>query len=215
MGQVEHMFDRPASRFAHPAVVAEMVHAAAMADAAGRTMTLVVMGVSGVGKTSVAVELAKATGWTCAEGDDFHPRANRDKMAAGHPLDDDDRWPWLRNLAAWIGEREAAGESAVLTCSALKRSYRDLLRRGHPSVRFVHLVAPDPLIGARIGARTGHYMPATLLQSQLRTLEPLRADEPGVEVDTTADPPGVARDALARLGVPTPDAPPARSEGEP
>lgn len=166
------------------------------------TVTLVVMGVSGVGKTSVADELVTATGWPFAEGDDFHPQANRDKMAAGHPLDDDDRWPWLRRIADWIGEHEAAGESAVVTCSALRRAYRDLLRDGHPSVRFVHLIAPATLISERITARRGHYMPPSLLQSQLATLEPLRDDEPGVDVDTSSDPAAVARAALDQLGLP-------------
>ena len=172
-----------------------------MGQAAAMTDTVVVMGVSGVGKTSVAAELAEATGWTLAEGDDFHTQVNRDKMAAGRPLDDEDRWPWLRRVADWIGEREAAGESAVITCSALRRSYRDLLRAGHPSVRFVHLLAPASLIEDRIGARTGHYMPAALLESQLRTLEPLADDEPGVAVDTAADPRSVARNALDQLGI--------------
>jgi gluconokinase len=169
--------------------------------AAPLSATLVVMGPSGVGKTSVAKELAAATGWPFAEGDDFHTQANRDKMAAGHPLDDDDRWPWLRRLAGWIGEREAAGEGAVVTCSALKRSYRDLLREGHPSVRFVHPVAPDAVIAQRIGARTGHYMPAALLASQLRALEPLQDGEPGIEVDSVDDPAAVARAAMRKLGM--------------
>jgi gluconokinase len=199
---VEHMFEtraRPLGRLQNPATGADMGQAAPM----GMTHTVVVMGVSGVGKTSVAVELARLTGWTYAEGDDFHTQANRDKMASGLPLDDTDRWPWLRRLAGWIGEREAAGESAVVTCSALKRSYRDLLRDGHPSVRFLHLLAPDTLIDARINARTGHYMPPTLLDSQLRTLEPLQDDEPGIGVDTAADPATVARTALDRLGIVT------------
>lgn len=165
------------------------------------TVTVVVMGVAGVGKSSVATELAKATGWPLAEGDEFHTQANRDKMASGRPLDDEERWPWLRRVAAWIGEREAAGENGVVTCSALRRVYRDVLRDGHPSVQFVHLIAPEPLIGERIGARTGHYMPASLLESQLRTLEPLADDEPGVAVDSTADPASVAESALERLGI--------------
>jgi gluconokinase len=176
-----------------------MVQAAAMA--VPLSATLVVMGPSGVGKTSVAQELAAATGWPFAEGDDFHTRANRDKMAAGHPLDDEDRWPWLRRLAGWIGEREAAGEGAVVTCSALKRVYRDLLCEGHPSVRFVHPVAPDAVIAQRIGGRTGHYMPPALLDSQLRALEPLQDGEPGVEVDSVDDPAAVARAALRELGI--------------
>ncbi|MBW0090754.1 gluconokinase [Pseudonocardia sp. KRD-184] len=167
--------------------------------------TLVVMGVSGVGKTSVAQELVARTGWVFAEGDDLHPEANRQKMAAGHPLDDDDRWPWLRRIADWIGEQEQADRGAVITCSALKRSYRDLLRDGHPSVYFVHLLAPPELIEQRITARRGHYMPPSLLSSQLATLEPLQPDEPGVGVETTGRPSevaGRAMDALAALDAP-------------
>lgn len=167
--------------------------------------TLVVMGVSGVGKTSVAAELVARTGWVFAEGDDFHPPANKQKMAAGHALDDADRWPWLATVAAWIGEQEAAGLGAVVTCSALRRAYRDVLRDGHPSVRFVHLLAPPALIEERITARRGHYMPASLLGSQLATLEPLQDDEPGVGVETTGHPADVAARALAALDLPAPD----------
>jgi gluconokinase len=164
------------------------------------TVTLVVMGVSGVGKSSVAAELVRRTGWTFVEGDDLHPESNRAKMANGIPLDDDDRWPWLRRVAAWIGEQEAAGRNAVVTCSALKRSYRDLLCDGHPSARFVHLLAPPELISARITARRNHYMPPSLLESQLATLEPLQPDEPGIEVETTGDPTAVAERVLEQLG---------------
>jgi len=163
------------------------------------TVTLVVMGVSGVGKTSVAQALVARTGWAFQEGDDLHPDANRKKMAAGTPLDEDDRLPWLRRLAAWIGEQEAAGRDAVVTCSALRRSYRALLREGHPSVRFVHLLAPPDLVAARIGARKGHYMPASLLRSQLDVLEPLGSSEPGIAVGTDRDPGAIADDALERL----------------
>jgi gluconokinase len=171
------------------------------AGARDEPLALVVMGVSGVGKTSVATALVAATGWVFAEGDDFHPQANRDKMAAGRPLDDEDRWPWLRRLAGWIGERAAAGQGCVVTCSALKRAYRDLLREGNPSLRFVHLTAPAELIAERISAREGHYMPASLLRSQLEALQPLRPDEPGVSVETTGDPAAVARAALDALGL--------------
>ncbi|WP_433284699.1 gluconokinase [Pseudonocardia sp. CA-142604] len=164
------------------------------------TVTLVVMGVSGVGKSSVAAELVSRTGWAFVEGDDLHPESNRAKMASGIPLDDDDRWPWLRRVAAWIGEQEAAGRNAVVTCSALKRSYRDLLRDGHPSERFVHLLAPPELISARITARRNHYMPPSLLESQLATLEPLQPDEQGIEVETTGDPAAVAERVLEQLG---------------
>jgi gluconokinase len=164
------------------------------------TVTLVVMGVSGVGKSSVAAELVRRTGWVFVEGDDLHPENNRAKMASGIPLDDDDRWPWLCRVAAWIGEQEAAGRNAVVTCSALKRSYRDLLCDGHPSTRFVHLLAPPELISARITARRNHYMPPSLLESQLATLEPLQPDEPGTEVETTGDPAAVAERVLEQLG---------------
>jgi gluconokinase len=170
-----------------------------MREAASMTRTLVVMGVSGVGKTSVAAELVERTGWAFVEGDDLHTDANRAKMAAGTPLDDDDRWPWLRRIAAWIGEQEAAGRDAVLTCSALKRSYRDVLRDGHPSVRFVHLLAPPELIKNRVDARRGHYMPPSLLASQLDTLEPLAPEEPGFVVETTHSPVDVADQVLQRL----------------
>jgi len=166
------------------------------------TVALVVMGVSGVGKSSVAAELVRRTGWVFVEGDDLHPESNRAKMASGIPLDDDDRWPWLRRVAAWIGEQEAAGRNAVVTCSALKRSYRDLLRDrdGHHSARFVHLLAPPELISARITARRNHYMPPSLLESQLATLERLQPDEPGIEVETTGDPAAVAERVLEQLG---------------
>lgn len=166
------------------------------------TLTIVVMGVSGVGKTSVAAEIVARTGWVFQEGDDLHPDRNRAKMAAGHALDDDDRWPWLRRIAGWIGEQEAAGQGAVVTCSALRRAYRDLLADGHPSVRFVHLVAPAPLIGQRVAARRGHYMPPSLLASQLAALQPLQPDEPGTELNTEAGPSSAAEAALAQLGWP-------------
>jgi gluconokinase len=177
--------------------------AADMADAADALppLSLVVMGVSGVGKTSVARALVARTGWPFQEGDELHPEANVAKMAAGHPLDDDDRWPWLRRIADWVGAREAAGEGAVVTCSALKRSYRDLLCDGHPSVRFVHLVAGRDVLTARVTNRHDHYMPPSLLQSQLDALEPLGADEPGVVVETYGDPDAVAERALEELHV--------------
>ncbi|WP_138732635.1 gluconokinase [Modestobacter excelsi] len=143
------------------------------------TTSIVVMGVSGSGKTSAARELIRQLGWEYIEGDDLHPEANVAKMAAGHPLDDEDRWPWLRRIAEVIGEHEAAGTSLVLTCSALKRSYRDLLRNGHPSVWFAHMEVSQQVLADRLAERQGHYMPPSLLDSQLATLEPLAEDEPG------------------------------------
>ena len=172
-----------------------------MSDAARdpAPLTLVVMGVSGVGKTSVAHALVERTGWAFQEGDDLHPEANRAKMAAGTPLTDDDRWPWLRLIAAWIGEQEAAGRGAVVTCSALRRSYRDLLSDGHPSVRFVHLQASEEALTERVTGRHHEYMPPALLRSQLDTLQPLADDEPGVRVETDGGPDAVADRALQAL----------------
>ena len=158
------------------------------------------MGVSGVGKTTVGEGLAAALGWTYAEGDDFHPEANVAKMAAGIPLTDEDRWPWLRSIGAWMSDEIAAGRSAVVTCSALRRSYRDVLREGRPEVLFCHLTADPDLIGERVGLRADHYMPASLLPSQLATLEPLEPDEPGFEVPADGDASVVVAEVLEVFG---------------
>jgi gluconokinase len=160
-----------------------------------RTLTVVVMGVSGTGKTTIGKAIALQEGWAFAEGDQFHPDANVTKMRQGIPLDDDDRWPWLSAIADWIGEQEAAGRSAVVACSALKRSYRDLLSSGHPSVWFAHLTAPDAELDRRLRNRPGHYMPASLLPSQLRTLQPLERDEPGQAFDDA----GGVEDVVAKV----------------
>jgi gluconokinase len=163
------------------------------------TTTIVVMGVSGSGKSTIAATLVDRLGWEFAEGDDFHPPENVEKMRAGQPLDDDDRLPWLRSLAAWIGDHERAGRSVVVTCSALKRTYRELLRDGHQSVWFAHVRATPELIRERLEHRTGHYMPASLLDSQLATLEPLGDDEPGAQVSGAGSPPSVVAELLAAL----------------
>ena len=160
---------------------------------------VVVMGVSGSGKTTVAVRVADRLGWEFVEGDDHHPPENVAKMRAGVPLDDDDRAPWLAQLAAWIAEHEAAGRSAVLTCSALKRAYRDRLRAGNESVWFVHVDVPEEVLADRLRARIGHYMPGSLLGSQLAALEPLQPDEPGVTVPGTGRPDAVVDAVLAAL----------------
>jgi gluconokinase len=143
------------------------------------TTSIVVMGVSGSGKTSAAQELTRQLGWEFIEGDDLHPEANVAKMASGIPLDDDDRWPWLQKIAEVIGAHEAAGTSLIVTCSALKRAYRDLLRDGHPSVWFAHVDVPREVLAERLAQRQGHYMPPSLLDSQLATLQRLGDDEPG------------------------------------
>ena len=147
--------------------------------------TLVVMGVAGSGKTTLARALAAGLGWAYDEGDALHPAENVAKMRSGTPLDDEDRWPWLRRVAAVVGAHEDAGQDAVVACSALKRSYRDLLREGHPSVRFVHVAVDGTELERRLGRRSGHFMPASLLGSQLAALEPLQPDEPGLVVDGT------------------------------
>lgn len=146
-------------------------------------LAVVVIGVSGAGKSTIARGCAQQLGWPMAEGDDFHPPANVAKMRRGIPLDDQDRWGWLQSIAAWIGGQEAIGGSAVVSCSALKRAYRDVLRDGHPSVRFLQLDVPAALLAERVADRSGHFMPASLLQSQLATLEPLGDDEPGARVE--------------------------------
>jgi gluconokinase len=147
-------------------------------------VTIVLMGVAGSGKSTVLKRMRERWGWPSAEADEFHPVSNVVKMSSGEPLNDRDRSPWLSALAAWIGAREAAGDNCVLTCSALRRAYRDVLRKGHPSVRFVHLVAAPDTVQTRIEQRLGHYMPASLLDTQLGTLEALQADEPGMVVSS-------------------------------
>ncbi|WP_312529245.1 gluconokinase [Paracoccus sp. (in: a-proteobacteria)] len=145
-------------------------------------MHIVVMGVSGSGKSTTGGALAQRLGWPFIEGDSFHPRANLEKMAAGQPLDDD-RAPWLHALAAEFARNEAAGQSSVMGCSALKRAYRDILRSGAPRVRFLHVHGSRAILEDRLSHREGHFFPAKLLDSQLATLEMLAPDEDGVMVD--------------------------------
>ena len=147
-------------------------------------MHIVVMGVSGTGKTSVAEEISEELGCEFIEGDDLHPKANIDKMASGTPLTDDDRWPWLRAIGELVAARHRDGVSTVVTCSALRRVYRDVLREAAP-VFFVHLDAPFEVLQERMQARTRHFMPTTLLRSQCDTLEPLDDDEAGEVVDVS------------------------------
>ena len=160
---------------------------------------LVVMGVSGCGKTTLASLLAQRLGWPLQEGDVLHPQANVDKMAAGHPLDDNDRWPWLNLVAAWIDERAAAGEPGIVTCSALRRAYRDVLRRDF--VRFVHLTGDRDLLARRLQHRNGHFMPPSLLDSQLATLEAPGADEHAITIDIALAPGAQVAAVLAWLGI--------------
>ncbi|XMA36459.1 gluconokinase [Streptomyces albogriseolus] len=163
------------------------------------------MGVAGTGKTTIGPLLAARFGVPYAEGDDFHPQSNIAKMSAGTPLTDDDRWPWLDAIGDWAQQR--AGLGGVVSCSALKRSYRDRLRAAAPGVVFVHLSGDRALVEDRMSHRKGHFMPTALLDSQFATLQPLGQDEAGVAVDVTGSPEEIterAATALTSLPEPTP-----------
>lgn len=151
-----------------------------------RTRIAVVMGVSGAGKTTVGIALAHRLGWRFQEGDDLHPPENVAKMRAGTPLDDNDRMPWLRAVAARIDEWRERGETGVVACSALKRQYRDVIIGNRPEVRLVYLTAPRAVLAERLAGRRGHFMPAGLLESQLQTLEPPGPDENALTVSVDA-----------------------------
>jgi carbohydrate kinase (thermoresistant glucokinase family) len=144
---------------------------------------LIVMGVSGVGKTTIAEALAQKLGWAFQEGDALHPPSNVQKMHAGVPLTDEDRAPWLAAIKRWIDARVKAGEPGLVTCSALKRSYRDFLVDGRADVRILYLHSDEATIEARIDHRTGHFMPASLLETQLQTLEEPGPDEQPITVE--------------------------------
>ncbi len=152
------------------------------------TRAVVVMGVSGCGKSEVGARLARALGVDFIEGDRFHPPQNLRKMAAGIPLLDADRSGWLTQLAGELARACAGGRGVVLSCSALKRAYRDTLRGSGYAPYFVHLSGTRETLAARMGARAGHFMPLSLLDSQLRDLEPLQPDEDGIELDIEAPP---------------------------
>jgi gluconokinase len=148
-------------------------------------MIIVVMGVSGCGKSTIGRSLADALGWDFQEGDALHPQANIDKMKAGIPLDDDDRWPWLDRIAAWIGGEQSEGRQGVVTCSALKRVYRDRLHRAGDDVRFAYIQVSRAELERRMTHRL-HFMPAALLDSQLQTLEPPTGVERALTVNGEA-----------------------------
>ncbi|MEY4410512.1 MAG: hypothetical protein RLZ69_86 [Actinomycetota bacterium] len=155
-------------------------------------MRMVVMGVSGCGKSSVGEEIARLTAAHFVDGDDLHPAANKAKMGAGIPLDDEDRWPWLDKVGATL----AAPEGAIVACSALKKVYRDRIRAVAPDTIFVHLDGSRDLLWERMSARQNHFMPVSLLDSQLAILEPLGVDEKGVTLSITESVPRLARLAI-------------------
>jgi gluconokinase len=163
---------------------------------------LVVMGVAGSGKSTIAAALSKQLGWACAEADEFHPQSNIDKMSQGIPLQDEDRWPWLQQIQDWMTGKARAGQSTVLTCSALKRTYRRLLSEAEGRVLFIHLHGEAGLISQRMQGREGHFMPPTLLPSQLATLEPLTEEElasGSLRLDISRSPQELIADILAAL----------------
>jgi gluconokinase len=164
-----------------------------------RPMVLVVMGVSGSGKTTVGKLLAKRLGWHYQEGDALHPPENVAKMSAGTPLSDANRAPWLARIADRIDAWRSNGEAGVITCSALKRAYRDLIIGDRPDVGLVHLRGSRELIGRRMAARKGHFMPAALLDTQFATLEEPGPEERPITVDVAATPTEIVDEILRRL----------------
>jgi len=171
---------------------------------------LVVMGVAGSGKSTLAAALSRQLGWVCAEADEFHPAANIAKMSQGIPLQDQDRWPWLQEIRDWMTAQAAAGKSTVLTCSALKRGYRELLSGAEGRVIFLHLDGGADLISQRMQGREGHFMPPTLLPSQLATLEPLTQEEinaGSLRLDISRSPEELVAAVVQALNLPTGQAP--------
>jgi gluconokinase len=164
-----------------------------------RAAAIIVMGVSGSGKSTIGALLAERLGWPFADADGFHPPENVAKMAAGTPLTDADRWPWLDAIAAHIDAARKAGQPVVVACSALRRAYRDRLRAGHGDLLFLHLSGAPEVIAARQAARQGHFMPPSLMASQFATLEDTVAEPDAVTVSVKASPHEMVEAALAHL----------------
>ena len=160
---------------------------------------LIIMGVSGSGKTTIADRLAERLHWTYEDGDKYHPKGNVEKMSAGHPLTDEDRWPWLQAIADKIDQVCEADQHAVVACSALKRAYRDVLVHGRDDVRIVYLDGTRELIAGRLAARKGHFMPPGLLDSQFKTLEAPGVDEHPITVSIDASVEAIVDDVMRKL----------------
>ena len=172
-------------------------------------MIIILMGVSGSGKTTIGERLAQSLGWPFYDGDQFHPPANVAKMQQSMPLTDEDRWPWLEGIAAWIDATRHAGNHGTVACSALKRAYRDILVGERPDVRIVYLKGGRDLIARRLAARNGHFMPPALLDSQFATLEEPQPDEHPIVVSIVPHPREIVEEIIKRLGE---DASPSPSE---
>lgn len=162
-------------------------------------LILVIMGVSGVGKSTIAAALASRLGWPFEEGDRLHPKANIAKMHAGIPLTDEDRLPWLQRIAAWIDARRAQKEPGIITCSALKRAYREIVVGRRREVRLIYLRGTAKQIAAHLAGRKGHFMPASLLQSQIDALEEPGSDENALTIDVGPPADQVVEDVVDRL----------------
>jgi carbohydrate kinase (thermoresistant glucokinase family) len=166
-----------------------------------KPVVLVFMGVSGSGKSTVARIVAERLAWPFADGDTLHPQSNVEKMKAGHALNDTDRQRWLATVAEWVEARLQSGENGIITCSALKRSYRDQINRRGSGVVFVFLTGTKATIAPRLAARQAHFMPASLLDSQLADLEDPQPDEPHIKVDIGYPPKTIAQDIWQELGL--------------
>jgi gluconokinase len=171
-----------------------------------RPAAIIVMGVSGSGKSTIGALLAERLGWPFADADGFHPAENVAKMAAGQPLTDEDRWPWLDAIAAYIGASRTAEQPVVVACSALRRAYRDRLRAGFQDVLFLHLSGAAEVIAARQAARAGHFMPPSLMASQFATLESPDAEPDALTLSVAASPEEVVQAALRAIAA-APDRP--------
>ena len=160
---------------------------------------IIVMGVSGSGKSTIGALIAGALGVPFVDGDALHPQSNIEKMAGGKPLNDDDRWPWLTVVGQTLAEAGATGKGMVIACSALRRAYRQTILDSAPQARFVHLDGSREVLSARIEGRSGHFMPPSLLDSQFATLEPLGADEPGMVIDIDQAVAEIVSEAVAKI----------------
>ncbi len=170
-----------------------------MSDEPPESRHIVVMGVSGCGKSTVAMGLSERLGYVFGDADRFHPEENIAKMSAGIPLTDADRDSWLHELARWMQQEARHGHCTVMACSALKVAYRDILRSGPAPVEFVHLHGPASVMRSRMTAREGHFMPPALLESQIAALEPLLPHEDGVTLEVTRSPTELVSDVVERL----------------